>query len=133
MTTGFVTGILVTILNGQVKRMNQNGTIDSLGGVFAFLVPSVIGAIVSAILFATAPYDSQNKEMYIQVPAGRDRWGQGGFQLIGFLVVAAIAAATGLLIGFINSCIASDDDYDLFNDNAYIEQDSESKINQQTV
>jgi len=79
--------------------MNEGGVSDSLGSLFVFFVPSFLGAIYSSILFTTAAYGPDNTSNNVQVDPSRNRFGQGGFQLIGLAITIGIAAAAGLLIG----------------------------------
>jgi hypothetical protein len=68
-------------------------------------VPSFLGAIYSAILYATTPYGPQNDNKYVQLYPLRDRFGQGGFQIVGLLITVGIGAAAGALIGLVNKFI----------------------------
>jgi len=120
MLIGFVTSILVTFLNTKKKGMNREGVTDTLGSIFVFLVPSFLGAIYSAILFATSPYGPDNSDNYVQVDPVRSRYGQGGFQLIGLCITVGIALAAGLLIGLFFKGVNQAESADLFNDDAYI-------------
>jgi ammonia channel protein AmtB len=106
MLIGFVVGILTTYLNSKKRSLNEEGVIDSLGSLFVFFIPSVIGAIYSAILFATSPYGPTNLDSFVQKDTSRDRWGQGGFQLIGMCITIGIAIAAGVLIGLLMKTVA---------------------------
>lgn len=99
-------GVLTTFLNGKIKTVNAEGVFDSLGSLFVFLIPSFIGAIYSAILFATSPYGPDNTDNNVQMLSSRNRWGQGGFQLIGLAITIGIALACGLLIGLFSKGIS---------------------------
>ena len=94
---------MTTFLNSKKKSLNEGGIIDSLGSLFVFFIPSFIGALYSAILFATSPYGPDNTDSTVQLIPGRDRWGQGGYQLIGLLLSIGIALAGGALIGIFSS------------------------------
>jgi ammonia channel protein AmtB len=91
----------VTYLNTKKRALNEAGVIDSLGSLSVFFVPSFLGAIYSAILFASSPYGPDNTDNNVQMDPSRSRFGQGGFQLIGLLITICIAAVTGLLIGLL--------------------------------
>ena len=128
---GFLVGILTTFLNSKIKAVNAEGVIDSLGSLFVFFVPSFIGAIYSAILFATSPYGPDNTDNNVQMLSSRNRWGQGGFQLIGMAITIGIAIACGVLIGLFSKRITrTESTEDLFNDHNYIEQDSTTELKQ---
>lgn len=92
--------------------MNANGVIDTNGTTFQFLVPSLCAAIFSAILSGvgqsstsfTTP--SSTTITYSDLKeASRSVQRQGGFQIGGWLISAAIGAITGLIIGAIYSVI----------------------------
>lgn len=105
--------------------------IDSLGSSIVFFIPSLVGAIYSAILFATSPYGPDNTDATAQMLAGRSRWGQGGYQLVGLAITIGIAFVTGLLIGGFSKIINKiDGPEDLFNDHNYIEQDFSTEVKQ---
>jgi ammonia channel protein AmtB len=91
---------MTTFLNSKKKQLNSEGVIDSLGSSIVFLIPSVIGALYSAILFATSPYGPSNTDSYVQMLPGRSRWEQGGYQLVGLIITLGIAIVCGILIGF---------------------------------
>lgn len=102
-----------------------------MGSSIVFFVPSLIGAIYSAILFATSPYGPDNTDATAQMLPGRTRWGQGGYQLIGLAITIGIAFVTGLLIGAFSKIINKiDGPEDLFNDHNYIEQDFSTEVKQ---
>ena len=131
---GFACGILVTWLNTKKRGMNENGVIDSLGSFFVFLVPSFIGAIYSAILFTTSPYGPENTSNNVQMDTSRNRFGQGGFQLIGLIITICIAAAAGFLIGLLMKLVNNvSGPEDLFDDNQYIEKDNSAVITQKQI
>lgn len=116
----------MTFLNTKKKALNENGVVDSLGSLFLFFVPSFIGAIYSAILFTTSPYGPDNSDNFVQMDPSRSRWGQGGFQLIGLAITVGIAVAAGLLIAaFFKIVNKVDKPEDLFDDDQYIEKDSQ--------
>jgi ABC-type phosphate transport system permease subunit len=96
---GFIVGVLTTYLNSRKKELNKEGVIDSLGSLFVFLVPSLIGALYSAILFTTSSYGPDNSSMFTQHDPSRTRFQQGGFQVIGTLITVGIAIVAGLIIG----------------------------------
>lgn len=124
-------GVLTTFLNSKIKAVNAEGVLDSLGSLFVFFVPSFIGALYSAILFATSPYGPDNTDSNVQMLATRSRWGQGGFQLVGLAITIGIALVCGLLIGLFSKGIAkAEGPEDLFNDHNYIEQDSTTELKQ---
>jgi ammonia channel protein AmtB len=102
---GFICGILVTFLNTKKRGLNENGVIDSLGSISVFLVPSLIGAIYSAILFASSPYGPDNSDNYVQMEPSLNRFRQGGYQLAGLIITILIALATGALIGVLMKLI----------------------------
>ena len=99
MLIGFIVGILTTILNGKTRDINSEGVIDSLGGIFSFGVPALIGAIYSAILFATGALGPTNTEQYKQTIRGR--FSQGGMQMAGLGLVLGVALACGAIVGLI--------------------------------
>jgi hypothetical protein len=102
-----------------------------LGSSIVFFVPSFIGAIYSAILFATSPYGPDNTDATVQMLAGRTRWGQGGFQLVGLAITLGIALICGVLIGAFSKIINKiEGPDDLFNDHNYIEQDFSTVVKQ---
>lgn len=124
-------GILTTFLNSKKKELNKEGVIDSLGSSIVFLVPSFIGAIYSAILFATSPYGPDNTDSTVQMLAERSRWGQGGFQLVGLAITIGIAIVCGVLIGLLSKTMNNiEGPQDLFNDHNYIEQDFSTEVKQ---
>ena len=96
---GFIVGVLTTYLNSRKKEINKEGVIDSLGSLFVFLVPSLIGALYSAVLFTTSSYGPDNSSMFTQHDPSRTRFQQGGFQVIGTLITVGIAIVAGLIIG----------------------------------
>lgn len=105
---------------------------DSLGGIFVFLIPSLAGAIYSSILFATTAYGPFNDLTYVQADGGRSRWAHGAYQLVGIAITFGTAALSGLMIGGLMKIFSSP--YvrdDLFNDNVFIEKDGK-KVLQQT-
>lgn len=57
---GFIVGVLTTFLNTKKKDLNKDGVIDSLGSLFVFLIPSLLGALYSAVLFTTGSYGADN-------------------------------------------------------------------------
>lgn len=122
---GFLVGVLTTYLNTRKKDLNKEGVIDSLGSLFVFFVPSLIGALYSAILFATGSYGPDNSNSFTQHDPNRTRYQQGGFQVIGALITVGIAIAAGLIIGGFGKIFNQiDNDEDFFNDNAYVNQDA---------
>jgi ammonia channel protein AmtB len=128
---GFLAGVLTTFLNSKKKSLNDKGVFDSLGSSIVFFIPSFLGALYSAILFATSPYGPDNTDATVQMLQGRTRWGQGGFQLVGIAITLGIAIVCGLLIGLFSKCINSvDGPGDLFNDHNYIEQDVSAELRQ---
>lgn len=96
---GFIVGVLTTFLNSRKKDLNKEGIIDSLGSLFVFFVPSLIGAFYSAILFTTSSYGPDNSSSFTQHDPNRTRFQQGGFQIIGALITIGIAIVAGLIIG----------------------------------
>jgi hypothetical protein len=131
MLIGFLAGVLTTFLNSKKKSLNNEGVIDSLGSSMVFLAPAFLGALYSAILFATSPYGPDNTDATVQMLAGRDRWGQGAFQLVGLGITLGIAIVCGLLIGGFSKIINHvDGPEDLFNDHNYIEQDVSAELKQ---
>lgn len=105
----------------KLKTLNNEGVIDSLGSLYVFLIPSFVGGIYSAILFATSPYGPDNTDKNVQMLPGRTRWGQGGYQLIGMAITIGIALACGLLIGiFSNLLNKTESQEELFSDKNYI-------------
>ena len=131
MLIGLIAGVATTFLCTKVRSINENGVIDSLGGVFCFGVPSLLGAIYSAILFASGAHGPTNSGQYAQVVRGR--FSQGGMQMAGLGLVLGISLACGLLIGIIFKLMGAHGEEDLFNDNAYIEQDEATVIRQSQV
>jgi ammonia channel protein AmtB len=124
-------GTLTTFLNSKKKSINEEGVIDSLGSSIVFFIPSLLGAIYSAILFATSPYGPDNIDATAQMLAGRSRWEQGGYQLAGLGITIGIAFVSGLLIGCFSKIINKiDGPEDLFNDHNYIEQDFSTEVKQ---
>lgn len=122
---------MTTFLNSKKKWLNEEGVIDSLGSSFVFFVPAFIGALYSAILFATSPYGPDNTDATVQMVSGRSRWTQGGFQLAGLAITIGIAAVCGALIGAFCKVINKvDGPEDLFNDHNYIEQDFSTEVKQ---
>lgn len=100
MLIGFISGIIVTVLNANKKKCwNESGIIDSLGSFNLFLVPSLLGAIYSSILFASGAYGPDNTDSQVQKGPNYTRYAQGGYQLIGMLIAIACGIAAGLLIG----------------------------------
>lgn len=99
MLIGVLAGAVSTFLNAKKKDLNVNGVIDSLGTIFVFLVPSFMGAIYSAILFATSAYGPFNDHRFVQAEGGRSRWAHGGYQIVGLLITFVIASISGLIIG----------------------------------
>ena len=99
MLIGFIVGILTTTLNGKTRDINSEGVIDSLGGIFSFGVPALIGAIYSAILFATGALGPTNTEQYKQTVRGK--FSQGGMQMAGLGLVLGVALACGAIVGLI--------------------------------
>jgi hypothetical protein len=118
-------GVLTTYLNTRKKDLNKEGVIDSLGSLFVFLVPSLIGALYSAILFTTGAYGPDNTTNFTQHDPSRSRFQQGGFQVIGTLITIGIALVAGLLIGGFSKIFNQiDKEEDLFDDNVYVNQDA---------
>jgi hypothetical protein len=134
---------------GQIKlkrRWNREGTIDSNGTIFMFLVPSLFAAIFSAILSgvgqsatsfagyigsttttATTSYNSLKL-------ATRSDTTQGGFQIVGWVISVCFGAVTGLIVGLIYRLLdrrASPDDF--FSDMYFYDQPklSYEKVDQQ--
>lgn len=97
MLIGLIIGIVVTLLNSKKRSFNSNGVIDSLGSFPLFFVSSFIGAIYSAVLYATQAYGADDTIANAQV--GYDRLIQGGFQLAGLAITIGIAALAGVIIG----------------------------------
>lgn len=131
MLIGFLVGILTTFLNSKVRAINANGVIDSLGGIFCFGVPALIGAIYSAILFASGAFGPTNTEQYRQTVRGR--FSQGGMQMAGLGLVLGIALACGIIVGIIFKLMGPLEEEELFNDSAYIEQDEATVLRQSQV
>jgi len=71
---GFIAGVLTTFLNTLKKDLNKDGIIDSLGSLFVFLVPSLLGALYSAILFTTGAYGADNTLGFTQHDPTRSRF-----------------------------------------------------------
>jgi len=67
MLIGMLSGVISTFLNTKMKSINHKGVVDSLGSICIFLIPSVGGAIYSAILYATTAYGPLNDQTYRQV------------------------------------------------------------------
>jgi hypothetical protein len=67
MLIGTLSGMISTYLNTKMKSINHKGVVDSLGSICLFLVPSLGGAIYSAILYATTAYGPYNDMTYRQV------------------------------------------------------------------
>lgn len=98
---GFCIGILVTLLNTTKKiDLNENGVVDSLGGLFLFFIPSFVGGIYSAILFASGP-SGADYSATTQMSKSYTKYQQGGYQLAGMCITIGIAAATGVLLGLV--------------------------------
>ena len=108
---GFLAGVITTLLNSKKKSLNdkEKGVIDSLGSLMVFFVPALLGGFYSAILFTTASYGPDNTDATNQVLAGRSRWGQGSFQLVGMAITLGIALLCGILIGVFSKIIGSVD------------------------
>jgi hypothetical protein len=99
-----------------------------------FLIPSLGGAIYSAMLFATTAYGPFNDLTYVQADGGRSRWAHGGYQIVGLGITFGIAAISGLIIGGIMKIFSSP--YvrdDLFSDNSFVEKDSKKMLQQTKI
>lgn len=132
---GFCVGIITTLLNTTKKiDLNENGVVDSLGGLFIFFIPSFIGGIYSAILFAAGAYGpGYTRETSQKSPYYSD-YQQGGYQLAGMCITIGIAAATGLLLGLIFKCTNRDSETNqFFDDGHYIQKDDETVMRRSKI
>ncbi len=98
--SGFIMGLLGSFFHSKFsKRINKRGVFHSLPVFHRLIIPGTFAGILSAILIAI---DQVSTQGYIKnVPDYRTNAGQGGFQIVGILLTAAIASFTGALLGLI--------------------------------
>ena len=107
---------------------------DSLGGIFVFLIPSFAGGIFSAILYATTAYGPNSDLTYVQADGARSRWAHGGYQMLGVAMTVIIGALSGLLIGLLMKIFNNPmERKDYFNDDAYVKKDSKKELQQTKI
>lgn len=126
--------MLTVYFNSKKQDLNKNGIVDSLGVLFVFLIPSFIGAIFSAILFATTAYGPLGDHQYIQADGERSRWAHGGYQMAGLAITFCIAGLTGLVLGALMKIFTTP--YvreEMFNDDSFIERDAKKHLQQTKI
>jgi hypothetical protein len=134
MFIGSLSGIFCTYFNSKKKILNANGVVDALGSIFIFLIPSFVGGIYSAILFATTAFGPNNDHTYIQADGARSRWAHGAFQLAGTGISLGLGALAGLLIGGISKIFNQPmERADYFSDDAFILKDSKRELQQTKI
>jgi hypothetical protein len=86
--------------------LNSNGVIDSMGVLYSFLIIGVISGIYSAILMAIDPIGPNLSIKSVDFDlSNRNRYGQGGFQLIGILLIIVLASISALVTGLLFRCM----------------------------
>ena len=110
------------MLNSLFKRvLNSEGTIDSQGVLFSFLVPSVVGFIISSIVAAidTQIPGSTGRNVLL---TNRNFGNQGGVQIAAIGVAMVLGAVGGLIVGVLYRCLngSFETPDDEFNDQTFI-------------
>ena len=77
-----------------------------MGVLYSFTLIGIIAGIYSAILMAIEPLGPNLSVKSADFDLNnRNRYGQGGFQLIGILLVFVLAAISGVITGFLYRCM----------------------------
>lgn len=115
LIVGFIVGFLSSTHAATIGRsLNKQGVIYSYPHINRFLVPGVIGAIVSGIVQACN--NGVNGDHGVNRLSGRTAVMQGGWQILGILITTGIAMLAGLIIGIIVKALNNHNREDQFND-----------------
>ena len=115
LAAGFIGGLITTIYHSrQLRRLNKNGILTSLGHLDNYVLPGFLSGVLSAILHAIGQGTFGNFVRYIH--PDRAYVGQGAFQLIGILLSIGIGLFAGVLLGLLFMCLNSFTRFDYFND-----------------
>ena len=115
LTAGFVGGLVTTLFHSrQLRRLNKNGILTSLGQIDNYILPGFLSGVLSAILHAIGQGTFGNFVRYIH--PNRSYVGQGAFQLIGILLSIGIGTFAGLILGLLFMCLNNFLKNDYFND-----------------
>lgn len=122
LAAGFVGGLVTTIYHSrQLRRINKNGILTSLGHLDNYVLPGFLSGVLSAILHAIGQGTFGNFVRYIH--PDRSYIGQGAFQLIGILLSIGIGLFAGVLLGILFMCLGNFTRADYFNDALIYESD----------
>lgn len=132
-------GVITTIMNHKLKKpLNNPEVVDTQGTLYTFFIASLFGAFYSACLATVTPYGADvatvatnsaglTSVVYSEdstlkwLGAGRDRFEQGGFQVLGTVVSAAVGVFAGLAVGAFYAITTALETEEIFNDASFAE------------
>ena len=120
--SGFITVLLTSTIQNYV---NRKGILDTHATIANYLIPSLAGGIVSAVVHATNPGNVTDSNGTVVYQTNRDptksNFGQGGMQMAGLGVTLGIALIAGILIGLLFKLINKNHHTHQFIDKSYYE------------
>lgn len=115
LIVGYVVGFGSSIYPSNMHRKaNQNGVLFTFPILNNYLIPGFLACIVSAVVQACNV--SENGPHIRNALQERTPIQQGGWQIVGFLITASIAALAGIIIGFSIKAVNRNETADQFND-----------------
>jgi hypothetical protein len=121
-------------MNHKLKKpLNNPEVTDTQGVLFTFFISGLIGGIYSSCLMAVGPFGPDvttvvnNQVVWTEdetlrwLGSGRDRFEQGGFQIMGTFVSVAIGVLAGLAVGILYRLTAKLETNEVFSDVAFAE------------
>ena len=121
-------GLITTIYHSrQLRNINKNGILTSLGHTDNYILPGFLSGVLSAILHAIGQGTFGN--FVREIHPDRTYVGQGAYQLIGILLSIGIGLFAGVVLGFLFICINNFRREDYFNDGMIYDDDKkEGKV-----
>jgi len=129
MLAGLMIGTITTIMNHKLKKpLNNPEVADTQGVLFTFFISSLFGGFYSACLTPVGPFGVDQavlngntlgwteNESLRWISADRDRFEQGGFQVLGTVVSGGIGTVTGLAVGLLYRLTTALEAEEVFND-----------------
>ena len=120
LSIGFLSGFTGALFNSAThRRINFSGVAFSLSIVSRLIPGCIVGSILSAILISlTGSGIDTSYYTFTKEELGRSNLGQGGFQMIGFLLSVVFGIAGAFITGVVMQCVSFSKAEDQFNDEA---------------
>jgi|LakMenE18May11ns_1017448.scaffolds.fasta_scaffold9939671_1 hypothetical protein len=100
--------------SSQLRSLNKNGVTSSLANIIRFILPGAFSGVVSAVLYAINQGNDGNH--ILNFPSGRTNIMQGGYQIVGLCLSAAIGIFAGIIAGLMFKVVNHHEKEDQFRD-----------------